>query len=251
MDKKNGVLFIFEGERKEPNFFHNIKKIYPEYIDYKFLCVCGNIYMLYNDISKDEDLDIVELIKSYHIPKNKKIFEEIERENIKISEIYMFFDFDGHDSKYNSEKLLKMLKLFDNETELGKLYISYPMIEAYTHLKSFDDEEFKNRICLIEDCGTYKKVCSDESCIKDPRKIKKEELKIIFAHNMKKMNYIVNNEYSELGYKEANKITQNNIFEKQVEKYIEVYKCIAVLSAIPLFFLNYFSEDVYNTILKN
>lgn len=65
------------------------------------------------------------------------------------------------------------------------------------------------------------------------------------------MNYIVNNEYSELGYKEANKITQNNIFEKQVEKYIEVYKCIAVLSAIPLFFLNYFSEDVYNTILKN
>lgn len=46
------------------------------------------------------------------------------------SEIYLFFDYDGHNDNIPKEYLNKdilgeMLNTFDNETEFGKLYISY------------------------------------------------------------------------------------------------------------------------------
>ena len=32
---------------------------------------------------------------------------------------------------------------FDNETEHGKLYINYPMIESFKHFKKIPDKDFK------------------------------------------------------------------------------------------------------------
>ena len=58
--------------------------------------------------------------------------ERFDREDF--SEGYLFFDYDGHQknlSKYDEKDALEqMLMSFDNETENGKLYISYPMVEA-------------------------------------------------------------------------------------------------------------------------
>ena len=51
------------------------------------------------------------------------------------SEIYLLYDYDAHSNnlpkELDSDSVLKqMLLMFDNETENGKLLVSYPMIEA-------------------------------------------------------------------------------------------------------------------------
>ena len=35
-----------------------------------------------------------------------------------------------------NKKIKQMINFFDNETEHGKLYINYPMIESYKHFKN-------------------------------------------------------------------------------------------------------------------
>lgn len=56
------------------------------------------------------------------------------------SEIYLFFDYDGHQKNLgefdSKDAIEQMLISFDNETENGKLYISYPMVEA---LRGFEE----------------------------------------------------------------------------------------------------------------
>lgn len=56
------------------------------------------------------------------------------------SEVYLFFDYDAHQTNLgkavNEDVIRQMLESFDNETENGKLYISYPMVEALRDYQS-------------------------------------------------------------------------------------------------------------------
>jgi hypothetical protein len=61
-----------------------------------------------------------------------------------------------------------MLSLFNDETEEGMLYISYPMVEAIRHFK--DLESFKSLTvkCKRKNCP-YKEECHNkEECLKEP-----------------------------------------------------------------------------------
>ena len=51
----------------------------------------------------------------------------------------MFFDYDGHAPLADDEKIKELLILFNEETSFGKLYISYPMIEALKHINESKD----------------------------------------------------------------------------------------------------------------
>ena len=55
------------------------------------------------------------------------------------SEVYLLFDYDTHQTnlgrKDDVDAVAQMLESFDNETENGKLYISYPMVEALRDYK--------------------------------------------------------------------------------------------------------------------
>ena len=52
-----------------------------------------------------------------------------------------------------------MLSIFDNETELGKLYINYPMVEAYYDLESLPDPNYNDKTVSLKGLNgkTYKK----------------------------------------------------------------------------------------------
>lgn len=73
------------------------------------------------------------------------------------SEIYLIFDFDCQAPQYDDEKLQIMLDFFDNETEHGKLYINYPMIESFKHFKSIPDLDFNTYKVYKKDCIAYKR----------------------------------------------------------------------------------------------
>jgi len=144
------ILFIFEGAKKEKEIFSALQKHFLN--DDTYLCVTFNtdIYQLYQKIQHDDFIDIVEVLRE----KNTAELEGIQR--IKIAEIYLFFDYDGHamypdkTPRANDRNLQEMLAFFDNETENGKLYISYPMVEAIIHLKTgVDFKDIKSKQKLI------------------------------------------------------------------------------------------------------
>ena len=63
------------------------------------------------------------------------------------SEVYLFFDYDGHHNNIpkklsGKDALEEMLETFNNETELGKLYVSYPMVEAIKEI-SADTRDYR------------------------------------------------------------------------------------------------------------
>ena len=76
------------------------------------------------------------------------------------SEIFLFFFFYPHsrDIPLNelNNRIIKMLELFDNETENGKLYINYPMIESIRYTKELPDYNFVKYEIEMEKCSTFK-----------------------------------------------------------------------------------------------
>ncbi len=59
--------------------------------------------------------------------------------------IILVFDYERHDPAFSEEKILEMQHCFEDSTDMGKLYLNYPMIESYLHLKSMPDGEYINR----------------------------------------------------------------------------------------------------------
>lgn len=159
----------------------------------------------------------------------------------------MFFDYDGHATNANDNKIKELLTLFNEETEKGKLYISYPMVEALKHYSG--ENEFKLLKVSAKENIHYKKQVSDE-CSDKFRNLtiltKENWIELTEVHLMK-MNLIVNDDFvmpTEL-------IEQSDIFKGQLTKYIEIDSTVAVLSAFPIFIFDYYGYDKINLIISS
>lgn len=179
------ILFIVEGQVEEVKILgDNCKGLLSVAgIDAEVVSVGNPIYEIYDFLKNDAYEDIVSYLRS-----NKKI--NIERAKTAFSSIYLIFDFEHHYHKYSDDKIEELLNFFNNETENGKLYINYPMVESFYHLKSIPDNEYINRkvpVSLIQQSGkAYKKLVKEETCFKHTSSINSEQYKAIIEHNYKK-----------------------------------------------------------------
>jgi hypothetical protein len=233
LSKKSYILIVFEGEKTEKEIFDSLKQYFlnknTKRIVYGFHC--GEIYSLYNKLNKDENETLFFILKEKLQAKNPEL-SNIEKEYV--DSIYLFFDYDGHATSANDNKLKNMLEFFNDEFENGKLYISYPMIEAIKHLKT--GINFQN--VIVESNPSYKQLVS-KNCdhkLKNLRNLTEEHWNFIIKKHSKKANFIVNNSF-EFPH---NIIEQIEIFKNQKAKYIDVHNKVAVLSAFPLFLLDYY-----------
>jgi len=228
----NYILFIFEGERTESLIFNNLKKFYlTESENTIVIGVYGSsIYSLYQKKDKDPDLDVFSLIKEK--PENEQKLRNINRNNV--SEIYLFFDYDGHDTQATDTKIVEMLTLFDEETEDGKLYLSYPMVESLKHLKS--GIPFKD--VVVQSSTNYKKYVSEncDACFIDFTKLTQDNWNNILSEHCKKLNHLVMGDFS----LPQEYVAQTTIFNNQKEKHIDPSKKVAVLSSFPIFIMDYY-----------
>ena len=120
------ILFIYEGKNSERKFckliidkYFPTKRKHKEYVSFR------TIVFLVTEKAK----------------KRGSIEEYNKLKNGGFAEIYLIFDFDpqGHLDDYqkiNISKIKKMVKFFDNETTMGKIYLNYPMIESFKHFTS-------------------------------------------------------------------------------------------------------------------
>ena len=152
MADKDYKAFIVEGEAREPQVIDNISKVFFKHGNLKIITLPAgeNIYMLWKKLKADDfDTDIIEVLRE----SNKKIREQLEglsRDDF--SEVFLFFDYDVHQTNLgkadDGDVINQMLESFDNETENGKLYISYPMVEA---LRDFEAGKCGNGDnCFVE-----------------------------------------------------------------------------------------------------
>jgi len=155
MNKEKTIAIIVEGDSYEGKIWRNIQSIFFCNRLGKLNCkvitlpITENIYMLWNTIKEDEYLDIIEVIRE-RSKETAELLEGYTRESF--SEIYLLFDYDSQQNNLKkggnpNEVLLNMIDTFDNETENGKMYISYPMAEAI--------RDYKNNTCLCYSGSCY------------------------------------------------------------------------------------------------
>ena len=196
---------------------------------------CGDI-QIYQEIVDDEYLDTFNLLKERGMKKNQ-ILHEYRRQDF--AEIYLFFDYDGHSTLADDGKLKKLLEYFDDETDKGKLYVSYPMAEALKHISCFED--FKDLTVPGKENASYKDMVA-KTCLPRLIQYKKydfETWKQLIEAHLKKMNFVVTDSFS---FPIAI-VGQSSIFSNQLEKYINAHSTVAVLSAFPVFLHDYYGND--------
>jgi hypothetical protein len=237
----SNILFVFEGQDTEKIIVTRLKRYFFNENVIIHSALGGDIYELYRQLSLDQDLDLFSLLKEFKF--NKKSLSKFNKNDF--AEIYLFFDYDGHATLADDNKILELLSLFNEETLYGKLFISYPMVESLRHIS--DNIEFKElRVKAKESIG-YKQIVSNE-CNPSLNNLNKYDIDIwnmLIKHHILKANYIVNDHYI---YPIEN-ITQLEIFKNQLVKYIKPELTISVLNSFPMFFLEYYGvEKTYELI---
>lgn len=232
----NNILFIFEGGRAEEQIVSNLQKFF---VNENTIIKCvfgGEIYQIYKKIVEDSDLDTFNLIKERN-SETQDILSGYNRNDF--AEIYMFFDYDGHSDKADDIKLKELIDFFKEETDKGKLYVSYPMVEALKHI--CDYETFKDLSVKCKDNIGYKNIVH-QTTLNKLSQINNYDLdtwkNLIIVH-LKKANFISYDKF-ELP---NDLISQFIIFSKQLEKYINPYSIVAVLSAFPIFLHDYYGNE--------
>ena len=136
MSNSESHLFIFEGVRAESKYADSLEQ---NFLGKRISVKCvydAEIYQLYRRLKEEEfSFDMIELLKERN-EVNATLLKDCTRDSF--AYIYLFFDYDAHSSLASDDKIAEMLSFFDNETENGLLYISYPMLEAIRHFKDME-----------------------------------------------------------------------------------------------------------------
>lgn len=243
-NSKSKILLIVEGEVGETRILgsqsHGLLSLIGA--EYEIIPFKNPIYELY-DAYKNNEYD--DLISYLRVHKNLKIDDNILSKQA-FSAIYLIFDFEPHYHKYEDHKIKEMLSIFNDETDLGKLYINYPMVESYYHLSSLPDLDYNNKTISLENFNgkNYKKNVNTQTCL-SKNKISKVDLCFIIMHNYNKAKILDGSNSTNINYE--------NILNKQINlknKNNELY----VLNTFSLISIDYNLEYTIQTLklkLKN
>lgn len=250
------ILFVFEGDEREPRLYRTLEKLYFPKKNKNIICSFGNnIYDLYNELQEyDGDGDIVALMRERLANRGNATLSGIR--NSDISEIYLFFDYDFQNSQLSLDEINRrveeMLTLFDDETNNGKLYINYPMIESIRYTKELPDDAYAGYIVRREACKDFKRIAREFSAydsldhllFKDgatPAKDKylkvKDNWEYLRRMNVCKANLLTTGEFTMP--REKSDIDQLAIFSNQVMKYVKQNESVAILNSLPIFIYEY------------
>lgn len=276
------ILFIFEGGVREPALYKTMKYLFlsDSIKDDIIVSYCSNIYSLYKKMKEldafDDDIDsadIVQVLKEQLANSPNPQDDELSKiENSdSISEVYLFFDYDlkQKDDKNKlsveeqNSQINELLEYFDNETEHGKLFIDYPMVESIRYFKKkLPDEDYVTYVTDMFIGKGFKKEAGEtfyknfdfisfnlnkNNDLKIPLTMGKtfdfDKINLVKTNwlyikelNVKKANYICsgNNEFPDA----KDEISQQKIFDGQVKKYLPDGN-IAILNSFPLFLYEY------------
>lgn len=263
------ILFVFEGDKREPRLFDAIKEIFlPKELSSIVCTYKCNIYHLYTWIKKYDffgdstSVDTVSILNEILLRRGDTTLQDIP--SSEISEIYLFFDYDFHHHDLenldeDNAHIGELLDFFHDETENGKLYINYPMIESIRYTKELPDLAYVSYVISRNSCKTrnfksfaheFSAYCSldhlllsdnpQESTAKKQQRLglAKQNWLHLIKMNVSKANYIYNKKCDWPNSK--SQIAQSTIFEAQLREYVCRDECqVAILNSLPIFLYDY------------
>ena len=204
---KRKTLLLVEGKSAEVKLFGKILDCFPEInVNKQDILVYGtNLWTLYHALEKEfgstwyeGEIDFIEFLKSSPVileqiegfQADQESIEQFNRNNFR--DIFLVFDYERQGPSFDAALLQKMLAFWSESTENGLLYINYPMVEAYKHLrKPLPDLGYLSRKCdcseLFSDetkLNKYKHIVGSESSFTDLRKYTRELFRDFVIHNL-------------------------------------------------------------------
>lgn len=208
--------------------------------------------MIWNKLREyDFEVDVIDVIREMNT-ETKAILEGYSARDF--SEVYLFFDYDAHNDnlpqEYKNKDIVKeLLDTFNNETENGKLYISYPMIESLREINS-KSEDYRTFYVSIDNIEKYKNYVAEELEFQNFKHITREQWGVACRASLKRAHLIVDYKESIPEYDYFIKeMTQKKIYEAQLEHFVRLNKMVGVLNSVPLFLLEYFEISFWNAVV--
>lgn len=260
------IAIIVEGADREKEIWTKIASVFFPRSEFNTVCLPAGtiIYDMWKQLKKDDfQTDIIELVREIS-PKAAESLGDWTRDDF--SQLYLFFDLDPQQNNLPNNQdpfavLSEMLETFDNETENGKLYISYPMIEALWDIRENDCKSFRD--CCLVSSDTLKKRGAEQNPYKHDTGTQNsmsnyqaytrqswEMLIAIFLHRclcLFAWRYnLTPPEGETLQEWYRNNVNPMELFQAE-KALMRQYQQIFVLSAFPEFLLDYFKPTYWNT----
>ncbi len=247
------VLFIVEGERREVEIINSMKCFLPE--DTKIVSACVNIHMLYRIMKEyDFEADITTVLQKMDSvsESDKEMLRSLDR----VTYTYLIFDFDVQYYKLLSEDNLEsgfntiydMLLYFNNETDgtIGKMYINYPMVEAFRDCTDFFDNGYKDRVVELDELTGYKEIVGKRGISTNISRWNYDDYLKLIDMNLYKANYLVNRRWIRPSYNEyIESIGQINIMNSEKDSVI-IDRQVSVLCCMYLVIVDYIGKRLWN-----
>lgn len=238
MDKESRILVIVEGAKTDFRLMEHLLHIYGIDNNHEVVSYNTNIYTLYQKMFADGDpsaIDILQLLKEKERdPAKREILEA------RYSDIILIFDLDPQDPQFSGDKVLEMMGFFTESSDMGKLYVNYPMVEAFYHMKSIPDQNYNDYTVSLSELSqrTYKQRVNLENRNHDYSKFafSREECNIVIRQNIDKAWNI--SEMETLHIEEYSLPELVEVLRMQLSK-LEVERAISVLCTCVFYIVDY------------
>lgn len=249
-------LFIVEGVVRDYRFVYEMSSCFFESGRFQAkiinLPASQNIYMLYKLLKEDNfESDIVELLRDT-VSSAQEILNGVTRQDV--DEVYLMFDYDIHQnnlpkdySQSPDDVLFEMMNAFNDETNNGKLYLSYPMVEALYDYRVSMCESFSGCLVSIDEIADYKTIVGN----RNPQAFVRfdidrwKEVIPIFILRIKCLFELDNIDFGT--YRDT--VNPLSILDKETSIKNNEGR-VFVLSAFPEFILDYFGENFWKSFVK-
>ena len=230
------ILFICEGNNDEPHFLKKLmKESYPSY-KYKIYPYRTTIHVLASILSKyypdfdNGETDIQAILREIEEEANRK---QLLSETF--TDIILAFDFEPqHDHPY-FDIVRRMLLFYIDSSDMGKLYLNYPMMQSYKHHPELPDKDF-----LIRTASplNYKELVGKESNFTDLTKYDYKLFVSIVLHHLSKAWKLCNKKSNLPTVNEYYGIQWTDIYDIQLKKF-EKDKDVYVLNTLLFSLIDY------------
>ena len=249
-DSRYNTLLIIEGESCEKAFFNKFIKTIKADKNITIIPFCNDIYELYKNIEELGETTTKDVILNYCELDNKT--RQLLNET-KFVYTYLVFDLDLQDGnederKEKLEQVNKMLNLFNNETEYGKLFVNYPMMESYRHFDITNPNTLNNKSVVVDNeiLTHYKELVGQDGSTKNVNKYTSKDFHTITKAHLMQANLLVNGQFKKPNPKEyVDLIDIANINKKQGNLILKKKKMLVLNTSTFLY------SEFYDTILKS
>ena len=235
---KSKILVIVEGAKTDFNLMTRLLSVYGISETHQIVSYNTNIYTLYNQLpdSYDEydNIDLLQILKEREKDESKRALL-----NERYSDILLIFDLDPQAPDFATEKVIKMTSYFTESTNMGKLYLNYPMVESFYHMSDIPDEKYNEYVVALDDLKNkkYKQIVHNICRNGDYAKFAsdKKECSIVIKQNLEKAKLMINND--------ENMPNSIDILNKQLDL-LSSKKIISVLCTCVFYIAEYNSDLV-------